>query len=201
MSDPMSPYLRAGVALKEFAPEMGPIQRTALVQVVLDAALGEPHADRLTLYETALRKLQNAAAAYVHPQRRISAEELIDLLLATVDDRELFRALRGDSAMVDKGMERPEMTDQPKPLADWLRTEALYLYGNPDWTGPLTTPTLLNEAADEIQLLQGLLAFAARKLEDVQDEGPEGEGWQSSELISWLNECRSAVDKGMEKQE
>jgi hypothetical protein len=62
-------------------------------------------ADRLTLYETALRKLQNAAAAYVHPQRRISAEELIDLLLATVDDRELFRALRGDSAMVGEASE------------------------------------------------------------------------------------------------
>jgi hypothetical protein len=57
--------------------------------------------DRLTLYETALRKLQNAAAAYVHPQRRISAEELIDLLLATVDDRELFRALRGDETPPD----------------------------------------------------------------------------------------------------
>lgn len=55
-------------------------------------ALGEA-ADRLTLYETALHKLQEAAAGYVHPDRKVTAEQLIDLVLATVDDGELVRAL------------------------------------------------------------------------------------------------------------
>lgn len=52
-------------------------------------------ADRLTLYETALRKLQEAAAGYIHPERTVSAEELADLVLAVVDDGELVRAMNG----------------------------------------------------------------------------------------------------------
>lgn len=50
--------------------------------------------ERLALYEAALRKLQEAAAGYAHPERRVTAEQLIDVVLATVDDRELVKAMR-----------------------------------------------------------------------------------------------------------
>lgn len=96
---------KSGAKLIEAAKEAVAIakgeQPAARIHVNGHAYVPASELDRLTLYETALRKLQNAAAAYVHPQHRISAEELIDLLLATVDDRELFRALRGDETPPD----------------------------------------------------------------------------------------------------
>lgn len=49
--------------------------------------------ERLALYEAALRKIQQAAAGYIHPERRVSAEQLIDVALATADDQQLVRAL------------------------------------------------------------------------------------------------------------
>ncbi len=57
------------------------------------AGLMEQAADRLTLYETAIRTLQEGIAGYTHAKRRVSAEELIDLLISTVDGKELVRAL------------------------------------------------------------------------------------------------------------
>ncbi len=52
-------------------------------------------ATNASLYETALRTLQEAVAGYVHEDRRVSAEELIGLLIATVDGKELVRAMNG----------------------------------------------------------------------------------------------------------
>lgn len=55
-----------------------------------------PEAD-LALYETALRKIQDAAAGYIHPERKVTAEQLIDVVLATVDDKELVKAMMADA--------------------------------------------------------------------------------------------------------
>lgn len=69
-------------------------------------------ADHIQLLETALRKIQEAAAGYIHPERSVTAEQLIDVVLAEVDNRELVKAMRATSepahAMVDKGMEKSE---------------------------------------------------------------------------------------------
>lgn len=51
------------------------------------------------------------------------------------------------------------------------------------------------KGAEEIERLRSLLAYALTKLEDVWDEGPDGEGWQSTELTSWLEDCRAALSR------
>lgn len=58
---------------------------------------------------------------------------------------------------------------------------------------PMAIEFLLDDAAEEIERLRGLLTYAVAKLEDVWDDGPPGEGWQSSELSAWVNKCRAAL--------
>lgn len=53
--------------------------------------------ERLALYEAGLRKIQQAAAGYIHPERRVSAEQLIDIVLEAADDRELVKAMKANA--------------------------------------------------------------------------------------------------------
>lgn len=55
-------------------------------------------ADRLSLYETTLRTIQEAIAGYLHPEERLSKEEFINAVLAAADHRDVVKALRRSNA-------------------------------------------------------------------------------------------------------
>lgn len=50
-------------------------------------------ADRLSLYETAFRKIHEAIAAHVRPNPTMTKDEFILAVLSAADDKELIRAV------------------------------------------------------------------------------------------------------------
>lgn len=58
------------------------------------------------------------------------------------------------------------MNEEPKPLPDWLRTEVLYLDGNPDWNVPASAIMLLSDAADALDRL-ALYETALRSIHEA----------------------------------
>jgi transposase len=74
-----------------------------------DSAIISLAADRLTLYETALRTIQEALPKYAREDPTMTAAEFALVVLGAVDNPEVFRALNGTSgppnAIVGEGME------------------------------------------------------------------------------------------------
>ena len=60
---------------------------------------------------------------------------------------------------------------------------------------PMTAEYLLDDAGDAIADLRLILSVALAKLDAVQDDGPEGEGWQSDELKSLIRRGHAALEQ------
>lgn len=95
----MAAYIAGTVALTEHAPEMGKISRTVIAQIVSAAAikayLSEKPAARLTILESAMRRIHEAIPKYVCPEPTMTADEFINVVLSAADDQEVVRAMRG----------------------------------------------------------------------------------------------------------
>lgn len=93
----MAAYIAGTAALTEHAPEMGKISRTAIAQVVSDAAikayLSEQPADRLTTLEAAVRKVIDLVNAKLPPDSKMSDRDFISEVIGAVDNPDVFRAL------------------------------------------------------------------------------------------------------------